>query len=66
MPPFDPLPKGHQDEGIVSIPRVRDIGIDSLLEFFNAWKGKGHLLRRSSGRREEQAKKKYKEQRLPP
>jgi hypothetical protein len=58
MTAFDSLPKGHQDIGVVGIPRVRDMGVDALLKFFNAWEGKGHLLRRSSGRRKEQAKKK--------
>jgi hypothetical protein len=62
---FNSLPKGHEDKFVIWIPRVRDIGVDTLLKIFDAWKWKGHLLRRSSGRREEQAKKKYKEQRLP-
>jgi len=45
--PFNSLPKGHKHVGIIRIPRVRDIGVDTLLKFFDAGKWKGHLLSRS-------------------
>jgi len=44
---FNSLPKGYKDVWVVRIPRVRDIGVDTLLKFFDAGKRKGHLLSRS-------------------
>jgi hypothetical protein len=45
---FNSLPKGHEDKFVIRIPRVRDIGVDTLLKIFDAGKRKGHLLSKSA------------------
>jgi len=47
------LPKGHEDVCIIRIPRVRDIGVDTLLKVFDAGKWKGHVLSKSCYRGQE-------------
>jgi hypothetical protein len=57
MSPFNSLPEGHEDVRVIRIPRVRDIGVDTLLQIFDAGKWKGHVLSGSYYRGQEQTKK---------
>jgi hypothetical protein len=59
------LAKGHQDVWIIRIPRVRDIGLDTLLNVFEARKGEGHVLGKGSQREQEQTKSQGGNYRLP-
>jgi hypothetical protein len=42
--PCNSLTKRHKDEFVIRIPRIRDIGVDTLFKVFEAWKWKRHLL----------------------
>ena len=55
--PCNSLTKRHKDEFVIRIPRIRDIGVDTLLQIFDAGKWKGHVLSGSYYRGQEQTKK---------